>query len=306
MQSAKLTLKERSPSRHVLNELSLSPALSLPVTPELLETQIDYNFRCQPLFNTLIFDNNSKRHQTSDWMKDVLLCTRTDDIRERFEFVGDALFNLLAYRWGSHLSPGQVDQLHVSQVRSNAFLCQIGTNLRFPTLLSCEPHDKAVADRVEVLLGALYFDAGFSTAKRVTTELVRVPFLRTFGVPLPYSDNALKIFWQVSSLGSFVMDLVIRAEMLRTNPKIKFTPLRAKYVEEGKLFFPSSSTGIRLKNLLQLQYEVGIKFQQKGLTAAAEIVKECRQTKWKHLDAHLPRRELEVPSNLWRTLQYNL
>lgn len=107
---------------------------------------------------------------------------------ERLEFLGDAVLDLVVadYLYQNHNdSEGEMTKVRASYVCENA-LFEYSTAMGFPKYiklghgeaLSGGTHKKAiVADIFEALMGAIYLDLGYATARRVILKII-VPYIK--------------------------------------------------------------------------------------------------------------------------------
>ncbi len=107
---------------------------------------------------------------------------------ERLEFLGDAVLDLVVadYLYQNHNdSEGEMTKVRASYVCENA-LFEYSTAMGFPKYiklghgeaLSGGTHKKAiVADIFEALMGAVYLDLGYATARRVILKII-VPYIK--------------------------------------------------------------------------------------------------------------------------------
>ena len=105
---------------------------------------------------------------------------------ERLEFLGDAVLDLVVadYLFGNHKeNEGEMTKVRASYVCENANYCYADSlNLQKYILVghgeSKEGFKKAiVADIFEALVGAIYKDLGYATARRVILDVI-VPFIK--------------------------------------------------------------------------------------------------------------------------------
>lgn len=123
---------------------------------------------------------------------------------ERLEFLGDALLNFVTgaalYELRPREDEGPLSRLRASLVREES-LAEIAKRLHLGDVLHLGEselksggfrRDSILADAVEAVLGAVYLDAGFETAQRVTLKLFQ-PLLDNLPDPQTLKDPKTRL-----------------------------------------------------------------------------------------------------------------
>ncbi len=139
---------------------------------QVLEEKIGYNFNNKDIL-VQACTHSSYSHENNS-VKD----------NERLEFLGDAVLELTVsdylYNNFPHLSEGQLTKLRASIV-CEGNLAKVGRNIGIGNCLKLgrgeeqtggRLRDSIVSDAFEAIIGAVFLDGGFESAKKILTNLV--------------------------------------------------------------------------------------------------------------------------------------
>lgn len=143
-------------------------------TLELLESKIHYNFKNKELIKEAMthssYANERKINQPKDY--------------ERLEFLGDAVLELISSEF-LFLAKPELPEGKMTKLRSS-FVCEqalaycakdleLGSHMSFgkgELSTGGRNRDSIIADAMESLIGAIYIDGGFASAKEFVVEFI--------------------------------------------------------------------------------------------------------------------------------------